>query len=220
MKEISALYVSQHGPYWGREDVDPWDETRDARRFDGSNPVVAHPPCRLWINLAALNYTRAVRYARPTWNPIIPAWYPGGTDGGCFAHALTSVRRCGGVLEHPSGSHAWRHHGLQKPVRGSWQQTENASEWVTCVHQSCYGHQARKATWLLYVGDHPPAALDWRDLPGTHQVGGTNERGKERNKPQLSTRDSELTPLQFAELLIALAKSARKGKERKEDERH
>lgn len=200
--QAAALFVSQHGPYWGRSDVDPWDETRDARRYNGPYPVVAHPPCRLWINLAAVNYARALN--EPNRTVMIPAWYPGGTDGGCFAHALASVRRFGGVLEHPSGSHAWAHHGLRKPARGSWQRAA-PREWVTCVNQSCYGHQARKATWLLYVGDAAPPAVDWRDMPGTHQVGWTDARGKARNKPTLSSRNAELTPPKFAELLIALA---------------
>src|SRR5690606_859003 len=85
------------------------------------------------------------------------------------------------------------------------QQRAAQREWVTSVNQSCYGYQARKATWLLYVGAAAPPALDWRDLPGTHQVGWADARGKSRNKPTLSSRSAELTPPQFAELLVSLA---------------
>lgn len=88
---VAALYISKHGPYWNREGVDAWDETRDARNYDGPHPVVAHPPCQLWVNLAAVNWKRYQRQ--------LPAWYPGGDDGGCFAHALQSVLTYGGVLE-------------------------------------------------------------------------------------------------------------------------
>lgn len=42
---IAALYVEKGGAYYGLEGVDPWDEQRDARLYDGPWPVVAHPPC-------------------------------------------------------------------------------------------------------------------------------------------------------------------------------
>lgn len=43
---ISALYVEKDGVYFNLPDVDPWDETRDARLYKGPFPVVAHPPCQ------------------------------------------------------------------------------------------------------------------------------------------------------------------------------
>lgn len=85
---IAALFVTTGGCYFGLPDVDPWDVTRDARLYAGPHPVVAHPPCQLWVNLAAVNWKR---YRRE-----LPAWYPDGGDGGCFASALASVRRWGG----------------------------------------------------------------------------------------------------------------------------
>lgn len=107
---VAALFVddSERGVYPALlGDSARWGENRDARRYAGPLPVVAHPPCHLWVNLAAVNWRR---YGRQR-----PAWYPGGSDGGCFAAALAAVRRWGGVLEHPAGSHAWAAHGLRKP---------------------------------------------------------------------------------------------------------
>jgi hypothetical protein len=101
MRQIAALFVAPYGPYFDRDGIDAWDESRDARTYAGDLPVVAHPPCQLWVNMAAVNWKR---YGRQ-----LPAWYPGGSDGGCFASALRSVSRCGGVLEHPASSHAWPH---------------------------------------------------------------------------------------------------------------
>ena len=42
---IAALFVETGGAYFGLPNVDPWDEARDARLYDGPWPVVAHPPC-------------------------------------------------------------------------------------------------------------------------------------------------------------------------------
>jgi hypothetical protein len=216
---VAALFVdaSEHGVYpklLGAENC--WGEARDARTYAGPHPVVAHPPCNLWVNLAAVNYKRALK--EPNRAVVLPAWYPGGTDGGCFAAALAAVRRCGGVLEHPAGSHAWAAYGLQPPdthksslyceARGphgeGWCEVHHLNGlhyWVCEVWQSAYGHGARKRTWLLYCGKRPPFELNWAREPGTHQCGWFD-----RNKPTLSKREASATPRAFAEELIRLAK--------------
>lgn len=63
VETVAALYVEAGGEYVGRPDVDPWDEARDARGYDGPHPVVCHPPCNLWVNLAAVNWRRYKRQA-------------------------------------------------------------------------------------------------------------------------------------------------------------
>src|ERR1044071_8542714 len=115
---VAALYVDKGGVYYGLPDVDPWDKERDARKYAGPNPVVAHPPCQLWVNFAALNFKRyGGEHNRP------------GNDGGCFASALASVRKWGGVLEHPAFSNAWETFGLEAPRGIGWQRTD-WREWV------------------------------------------------------------------------------------------
>lgn len=47
-KTIAALFVETDGAYFGLPEVDPWDITRDGRKYDGPWPVVAHPPCQRW----------------------------------------------------------------------------------------------------------------------------------------------------------------------------
>ena len=105
---VAALYVAKGGCYFEPcLDVDPWDEARDARLYDGPHPVVAHPPCARWCRLAGLVEAR--------WG------HKRGDDGGCFASALASVRQWGGVLEHPSGSRLWHDQGLPQPgCRDEW----------------------------------------------------------------------------------------------------
>ena len=194
---VAALFVETNGAYFGLDGVDPWDVVRDARKYDGPHSVVAHPPCFLWVNMAAVNWKR---YRRE-----LPAWYPGGTDYGCFASALASVRKYGGVLEHPAYTHAWKHFGLTRPSKIGWQRCVpwESDEYVCEVWQSAYGHKARKRTWLFYKGV-PPAQLDWSRAPGTHQVGWFD-----RIKPTLSKKAASATPPAFRDALLSLARGAR-----------
>lgn len=213
---IAALFVQTGGAYFDQPGIDPWDETRDARGYQGSDPVVAHPPCQRWSVLARCSEKRTGR--KP------------GEDGGCFASALASVRRCGGVLEHPAYSAAFAAFGLPRPVRGRW--TEGGGGWVTEVSQVVYGHLAQKRTWLFYVGPTPPD-LDWSERPGTHRIGGSKSVGRYQRdgsvkriayrevKPSLSQRTADATPPAFKALLISLARgAARELAPEHDDDRH
>lgn len=203
---VAALYVDPRGPYPRLPGVECWDgqipirrtQARDARLYAGPRPVVAHPPCQLWVNYAALNYKRyGGEHNRP------------GNDGGCFAHALKSVLTYGGVLEHPADSKAWRAFDLTPPPRSiGWSSVSGAgANYHVCeVWQSAYGHKARKRTWLLWASPEPfrsPFELDWRREPGTHQVGWFD-----RKKPTLSKKLSSRTPESFARELVRLARAA------------
>jgi hypothetical protein len=127
-----------------------------------------------------------------------------GNDGGCFASALENVRRCGGVLEHPASTAAWAAHGLTPPNKTGWSLAIDGG-WVCEVWQSAYGHRANKSTWLYYYGTVPPAELRWARIAGTHQIGYPDQRGKAQNKPTLSKREANATPIQFRDILIKLA---------------
>lgn len=232
MIKVAALFVDSTGHYMNMPEVDPWPESRDARLYKGPYPVVAHPPCGLWVNMAAVNYKRAVepcgaclgghglcaecmctRRKEPNRKVILPAWYPHGTDGGCFASALSSVRKYGGVLEHPAFTHAWAEHNLCPPQSGIWLTTSGGwflsgtpefRYWVCEIWQSAYGHKARKRTWLLYCGGRPPFELNWDREPGECQIGWFD-----RNKKTLSKREASLSPLPFAQELVRLAQWSR-----------
>lgn len=189
---IAALFVERGGAYWGRAGIDAWDESRDARNYAGHVPVVAHPPCSVWGHLAPVNQAR---YGHRV-----------GDDGGCFAHALRSVRAFGGVLEHPAGSLAWSAFGLQRPPRRGWQQSIDGS-WVCEVRQGAYGHRARKATWLFAVCDAPPE-LDWSDPKPTATVSFLTNHGG-GDLPRLGKREARATPPAFRDMLIGIATRAR-----------
>lgn len=191
---IAALYVAKGGCYFGLPDVDPWDEARDARLYAGPWPVVAHPPCARWCQLAGLVESRY---------PYLKK----GDDGGTFAAALASVRAFGGVLEHPAFTAAWSVHDLPAPMAFGWSREMGGPGWVCEVSQAAYGHRARKLTWLYYVGGAPPpvdwsrpkhsARLSWCE---NHSVSKVEIMGK---------RERSATPIAFRDLLLSIARGAR-----------
>lgn len=190
--DVAALFVQTNGHYFGVPGVDAWDIERDARHYAGPYPVVAHPPCSRWCQLAHINERR---YGHRV-----------GDDGGCFASALNSVRRWAGVLEHPSRSHAWRAFGLPRPKRGLW--IFDGRGFVTEVAQSAYGHRARKGTWLYYVGSAHPPRLNWNiEAPAAQVSYFTNHRNYSE-LPPLSKAEAQRTPADFRDALLAIARSA------------
>lgn len=82
---VAALYVRRDSVYKSIPGVDVWDIDRDAEKYNGPYPVVAHPPCRLWGKLAGLSTAdeREMRLA---------------------IHSVECMLRFGGVLEHPINS--------------------------------------------------------------------------------------------------------------------
>lgn len=200
---IAALFVERGGVYYGSAHVDPWDRARDARCYAGPWPVVAHPPCERWG-----------RY-----------WHGGpsarerrrlGDDGGCFSSALASVRRWGGVLEHPEGSHAWRAFELNIPPRGGgWVVADFGGGWTCCVEQGAYGHRARKATWLYARGVELPS-LRWGSAPGDfvrldqgfHSAEERRRAIKTGACQRLSKRQRAATPIEFRDVLLSIAATA------------
>ncbi len=197
MAKVAALFVQTGGIYFGNDQIDPFDIERNAMTYDGYLPVIAHPPCQLWGAMAAVNFKRwGGDHNKP------------GNDGGCFAKALESVVRCGGVLEHPAKSRAFDAYGLTKPNGIGWQEN-NFGGWVCEVWQSAYGHRANKATWLYYFGSGKPHELKWNRPKGSHQIGFQDRRGKSRNKPTLSKKESNATPEQFMMELLKLAINSR-----------
>ena len=206
---IAALYVDGRpgGSYQGLPGVDAWDETRDARKYAGPHPVVAHPPCQRWGKL----WAGSPIHIKRTGERKIK-----GDDDGCFAAALDAVRRFGGVLEHPWGSHAWAAFGLMVPPRaGGWIVADWNGGWTCCVEQGRYGHYARKPTLLLAYGTDLPS-LDWGvgeprldpaiiERMGLARAKRLGEVGGKGGGTDSSARIG--TPAPFRDLLLDMARS-------------
>ena len=192
---IAALFVQAGGAYYGIPDVDPWDVVRDARRYPGPHPVVAHPPCNRWAQpLAQVNETR---YGHKV-----------GDDGACFASALASVRRWGGVLEHPANSAAWDAFDLpQPPTSGGWVRGL-CGGWSCHIEQAQYGCPARKPTWLYAYGVRDLPSLRWGPTPDeavTATVSWLPNTAIVR--PRISKREASRMPTEFRDLLLSIARS-------------
>lgn len=198
---IAALYVQPRGVYSRIDGVDPWDEARDARRYAGPYPVVAHPPCARWGRYWA-------------GGPSSPRRYQLGDDGGMFESALASVRRFGGVIEHPAGSHAWAHFGLQAPpTSGAWVPAGDGHGVTAYVEQGHYGHPARKGTWL-YVAGVPlsklPRLASGKSTPLILPRPGRDALAERRRGAveRQSKNQRAATPPAFADLLVSIARRA------------
>lgn len=202
---VAALYVQPRGVYSDLPGVELWDEERDARKYQGPHPVVAHPPCARWSRLAG--FTEA-RFGLKR-----------GDDGGCFAAALEAVRRFGGVIEHPAYSDAWHAFGLPRPIsREGW--TLSLDGGASCyVEQGRYGLPVKKATWLYAYGVEL-MDLRWGYSPDSS---GTCGGGLDAWRDQFRGRAEQwssgghrgghmgltsVTPPEFRDVLLAMARSA------------
>lgn len=202
---IAALYVESSGVYTGLPGVEVWDEAKDARKYPGPHPVVAHPPCQRWGRF---------------WHGSTrkPHQFTLGDDGGCFSSALAAVRRWGGVLEHPADSHAWAVFCITKPERGAgWRVADEVGGWTCYVEQGHFGHMSRKPTWLYAVGINRPE-LPWDRLPQRLHPVALERHGYEKARRigmmamiggKRKTELRNATTVQFRDALLSMARSVR-----------
>jgi hypothetical protein len=212
MMHVAALYIDPRGPYPllaklsdARDSglIDCWDAERDARRYAGPFPVVAHPPCGPWGRLRHLYR---------------------GNEHDCAPNAVQQVRLWNGVLEHPAGSLLWREEIQLERLPLPGDAPDSWGGYTIEVEQVEWGHVARKRTWLYIVGvsrERVAELVEARPFPGrepTHWIsGGRGRQGKKAKTTPVppgikvcSAQQRRRTPPAFAEFLIELAREARK----------
>lgn len=190
---VAALFVRQDSIYKRMPGVDAWDIERDARRWPGGCPVIAHPPCRGWGKLSYFAKPRSGELELGPW-------------------AVAQVRRFGGVLEHPKDSKLWAAAGLPRPG-----QRDDFGGWTLPITQHWWGHRAEKYTWLYIVGVSPgliaPPPLHLGDA--THVIAQSRMRRKDGSRlrkgmagwrPEVTKAEREHTPPALAEWLVELAR--------------
>lgn len=128
---IAVLFARSDSVYKTMAKADVWDIDRDARKWPGGCPVVAHPPCRAWGRLSHMAKPRNDEYD-------------------LAIYSINQVRANGGVLEHPAGSKLWGVANLPAPGY-----RDSLGGFTMPIRQSWFGHLAPKNTWLYIVGVAP-----------------------------------------------------------------
>lgn len=181
---VAVLFARSDSVYKSLPDCDVWDIDRDARRWPGGVPVVAHPPCRAWGQLRHMAKPRPDEKELALW-------------------AVDQVRRFGGVLEHPKGSTLWKEKPLPAPG-----QVDEFGGWTLPIFQQWWGHRAEKATFLYIVGCAPA------QIPGmpiqlgeaSHVIAQSSRNQKLRRRPEVTKAEREHTPADLAVWLCELAR--------------
>jgi len=177
---VAILFARADSCYKALPGCDVWDAERDARRWPGGCPVVAHPPCRAWGRLRHFAKPRPDEKALALW-------------------AVEQMRKFGGVLEHPASSTLWPVAALPAPgKRDQW------GGWTLPIHQHWWGHRAEKATLLYIVGCEPANVppLPYRMDEPTHVV---QSRKRIGCRPHITKAEREHTPPDLARWLVELA---------------
>ena len=121
---ISVLCCSKNSIY-KTLGVDCYDIDRDARTFDGSTPIIAHPPFRAWS--AYCSHQAKYPPEEKELAPMCVQW----------------LAKCGGILEHPAHSRLWSR--MRIPLPGEYRNGMHCIE----VNQCWWGDSRTKKTWLL-----------------------------------------------------------------------
>lgn len=185
--QVAVLFARSDSIYKTLPGCDVWDIERDARKWPGGAPVIAHPPCRAWGRLSHMANPPAGERELALW-------------------AVDQVRAFGGVLEHPAASRLWPARLLPEPgKRDKW------GGWTLPIHQHWFGHRAQKSTYLYICGCEPaempamPLKLGKAEFiigsSGRRMDGTRKFRGKEVTKAE-----REHTPPLLAEWLCEVAR--------------
>jgi hypothetical protein len=184
---IAVLFARADSIYKSMPGCDVWDIERDALKWPGGAPIIAHPPCRAWAGLSHMAKPRVGERELALW-------------------AVDQVRKWGGVLEHSSRSRLWEEKPLPHPgLIDAW------GGFTVVVPQYWFGHRAQKMTKLYIVGtsifELPPIPLRL-GIP-EFVVGSSGRRAdgtRSGRSREITKAEREATPPQLAEWLYQVAR--------------
>ena len=88
--EFVALFCRKDSAYKKRPHWNVYDIDRDAKTYNGTEPVVCHPPCRAWGIMKHLANPRPGERELAIWS-------------------IEKIKENGGILEHPKTSGIWKY---------------------------------------------------------------------------------------------------------------
>ena len=176
---VSVLCAARNTVYRNMDGVDVYDIDRDARTFDGSTPIIGHPPCAAWSAFCA-------HQAKPA---------PGEKDLGLWV--CDQLRICGGVLEHSAHSRLFDAGKLPKPC-----EPERDGMWSVAVQQAWWGDTRRKATWVCFSC----VPQEMVEIPFRLRGSSVGDR---RRWQVMSKNQRSATSRAFAEWLVLAARQVR-----------
>jgi hypothetical protein len=183
-RTISILFARADSIYKTLPECDVWDAKRDATKWPGGNPVVAHPPCAQWGRLRHLARENSA-------------------EKELALLAVEFVLKWGGVIEHPAGSLLWEAAELPKPGE------RDRRGFTIVIDQLWFGHACIKRTWLWIfgVGQSEIPTLPFHLGYPTRSIS-TRQRAP-KALPEMSRKGRESTPLELAEWLVETARRTR-----------
>ncbi len=179
---VAILFARRDSIYKKIPGCDVWDEDRDARKWLGGCPIIAHPPCAQWSRLRHFSHKDEEQKRLALW-------------------AVDQVRTYGGVLEHPYKSTLWNAAklplpGHRDPFRG----------YTLSMPQFWFGHPADKATWFYIVGCEPSALPPIPFRLGEAEFVVTYSH-RCRRRPEMEHKQRDATPEALAFWLCELARN-------------
>lgn len=176
--KVAVLFARQDSHYKTMPGCDVYDIDRDARKWPGGAPIVAHPPCRAWGRLR--------QFAKPRSDE---------KDLAIYAVAWAWVH--GGVVEHPAHSTLWE--ALALPLPG--EPPDMFGGYTIELRQCDFGHRAEKLTWCYVVRRKLPPMPARREathcIRPTHsypRIPSVTHRERERPPRHRSLRGSSTWP--------------------------
>jgi hypothetical protein len=121
---MSIVLFTRKNSIYKKLGHDCYDKERNAYNCPRYKPVLAHPPCRTWGNLA--------HFTKLTDEEIIE-------EQDLARFAISLVNKNGGIVEHPKMSKLWKTADISKGI-------------LLGIQQKDFGHRAYKDTYLYIVG--------------------------------------------------------------------
>lgn len=178
---VTALFTRKDSIYrYLLSDV--YDKERNALNYQGTNPVICHPPCRSWGRLRGqANYIKE--------------------EHEMALFAVEKIRKNGGILEHPVSSKLF---GNVLPYPGTKDQFGGYS---ICIDQFWFGHPCKKKTllYICHIDEYsmPPLPLNFNCIQHVISTPKRRKSGiRSSIKREVSKADRERTPAGLAIWLI------------------